>query len=145
MAGLYQEDSESIARPVNWLVSVKCQYLIEYLHLIQGKNKPNQTNTKQLLVAGGFPPEWEEGQIISCGKVGLRDRDALEGRGKEAQRDCWTQGEGSIFRGGMGSSSAFCRGHEPIRGRFGLSVALIDWEYKVVKHTRKLGVTKLWI
>lgn len=49
--------------------------------------KQTKPNSKQL-VAGGFPPKWEEGQIISCGKVGLRDRDALEGRGKEAQRDC---------------------------------------------------------
>lgn len=34
---------------------------------------------------------------------------------------------------------------EPTGGRFGLSLALIDWGHEVLRHTRKFGVTKLWI
>lgn len=34
---------------------------------------------------------------------------------------------------------------EPTGGRFGLSLALIDWGHGVPRHTRKFGVIKLWI
>lgn len=35
------EDSELFSKPVNWLASVKCQYLTEYLLISDSRKKPN--------------------------------------------------------------------------------------------------------
>lgn len=156
MTGLYWEDSELIAKPVNWLVSVKRRYPIEHLRPIPAGKKPQTAPCCQC----HLPPECE-GHIICCchsqrdvtvckikaagARLGQKTG-SLSREGKKHRLLKTRRGEHLQRRGGEQLSFLQRKcAVEPTGGRFGLSLALIDWGHGVLRHTRKFGVTKLWI
>lgn len=154
MTGLYWEDSELIAKPVNWLVSVKRQYPIEHLRPIQaGKKTPNNSllpvpfatgvwGTDNLLLPLAEGCDCVQDQS-SWGKVGSEDREPLKGKHR-LLKTRW--GEHLWRRGGEQLSFLWRKcAAEPTGGRFDLSLALIDWGHAVLRQTRKFGVIKMWI